>query len=183
MSWFTLQHLTDRHSLEFNGEIKWSTHNTKSLSGFQGSLFYIQIHHFSVLLSIDLIIFVIADPCMQQRIYSNKNTWQDTALDARKGRARKTISPAQHNLTVSLSGSLVLQEYADQLGIPFLETSAKNATNVEQAFMTMAAEIKNRVGPPAPTGGTGQVRIDSTPVANKPSSGCCWTAAVFRKKV
>ena len=41
------------------------------------------------------------------------------------------------------------KEYADQLGIPFLETSAKNATNVEQAFMTMAAEIKNRVGPPA----------------------------------
>ena len=41
------------------------------------------------------------------------------------------------------------KEYADQLGIPFLETSAKNATNVERAFMTMAAEIKNRVGPPA----------------------------------
>merc|ERR1711970_468927 len=41
------------------------------------------------------------------------------------------------------------KEYADQLGIPFLETSAKNATNVEQAFMTMAAEIKNRVGPTA----------------------------------
>ena len=38
------------------------------------------------------------------------------------------------------------------MGIPFLETSAKNATNVEQAFMTMAAEIKNRVGPPAPSG-------------------------------
>merc|ERR1712018_437051 len=41
------------------------------------------------------------------------------------------------------------KEYADQLGIPFLETSAKNATNVEQAFMTMAAEIKNRVAPGA----------------------------------
>ncbi len=26
-----------------------------------------------------------------------------------------------------------------------METSAKNATNVEQAFMTMAAEIKNRM--------------------------------------
>ena len=26
----------------------------------------------------------------------------------------------------------------------FLETSAKNATNVEQAFMTMTSEIKNR---------------------------------------
>ena len=53
------------------------------------------------------------------------------------------------------------KEYADQLGIPFLETSAKNATNVEQAFMTMAAEIKNRVGPPAAAqtgGGAGEKR-------------------------
>lgn len=38
----------------------------------------------------------------------------------------------------------VTQAFADEIGIPFLETSAKNATNVEQAFMTMAAEIKNR---------------------------------------
>ena len=37
-----------------------------------------------------------------------------------------------------------VQSFADEIGIPFLETSAKNATNVEQAFMTMAAEIKNR---------------------------------------
>ncbi len=39
--------------------------------------------------------------------------------------------------------------------------------------MTMAAEIKNRVGPPAPTGGTGQVRIESTPVQPNKSGGCC----------
>lgn len=36
------------------------------------------------------------------------------------------------------------QEFADQLSIPFLETSAKNATNVEQAFLTMAKQIKDR---------------------------------------
>jgi hypothetical protein len=36
------------------------------------------------------------------------------------------------------------QEFADQLNIPFLETSAKNATNVEQAFLTMAKHIKDR---------------------------------------
>ena len=40
-----------------------------------------------------------------------------------------------------------MQAFADEIGIPFLETSAKNATNVEQAFMTMAAEIKNRCVP------------------------------------
>lgn len=37
-----------------------------------------------------------------------------------------------------------VQAFADEIGIPFMETSAKNSTNVEQAFMAMAAEIKNR---------------------------------------
>ena len=38
------------------------------------------------------------------------------------------------------------KDFADQLKIPFLETSAKNATNVEQAFLTMAKQIKDRMG-------------------------------------
>jgi len=37
------------------------------------------------------------------------------------------------------------KEFADKLGIPFLETSAKNATNVEQAFITMATDVKARM--------------------------------------
>ncbi|KAK4394504.1 Ras-related protein RABD1 [Sesamum angolense] len=36
--------------------------------------------------------------------------------------------------------------FADELGIPFLETSAKDAINVDQAFLTMAGEIKKRTG-------------------------------------
>ncbi|GAY51342.1 hypothetical protein CUMW_133480 [Citrus unshiu] len=36
--------------------------------------------------------------------------------------------------------------FADELGIPFLETSAKDAINVEQAFLTMAGEIKKKMG-------------------------------------
>ena len=64
--------------------------------------------------------------------------------------------------------------YADQLGISFLETSAKNSTNVEQAFMTMAAEIKNRVGPSAAAqpGPDGFV-IDSKSVEANKAGGCC----------
>ena len=38
------------------------------------------------------------------------------------------------------------KEFADSLGIPFLETSAKNASNVEEAFLTMARQIKSRMG-------------------------------------
>eukprot|EP01094_Clydonella_sp_ATCC50884_P009772 TRINITY_DN192_c0_g1_i4.p2 TRINITY_DN192_c0_g1~~TRINITY_DN192_c0_g1_i4.p2 ORF type:complete len:204 (+),score=89.94 TRINITY_DN192_c0_g1_i4:85-696(+) len=37
------------------------------------------------------------------------------------------------------------KEFADGLGIPLLETSAKNATNVEEAFVTMTKEIKGRM--------------------------------------
>merc|ERR1712227_342508 len=37
------------------------------------------------------------------------------------------------------------KEFADSVNIPFLETSAKNATNVEDAFMTMTGEIKKRM--------------------------------------
>ncbi|KAJ3530890.1 hypothetical protein NM688_g7649 [Phlebia brevispora] len=48
------------------------------------------------------------------------------------------------------------KEFADQLGIPFLETSAKNATNVEQAFLTMAKQIKDRMGSTSTTSGTGK---------------------------
>lgn len=40
--------------------------------------------------------------------------------------------------------SFHVQAFADEIGIPFLETSAKSSTNVEEAFMAMTAEIKNR---------------------------------------
>lgn len=62
-------------------------------------------------------------------------------------------------------------------GIPFLETSARTSTNVEQAFLTMAAEIKNRVGPVGAAGGPSSSQADrinpsSTPIKSH-SSGCC----------
>lgn len=67
------------------------------------------------------------------------------------------------------------KEFADQLNIPFLETSAKNSTNVEQAFLTMASEIKKRMGPSGAGGGVpaqGVHLTNSTPV-KKSGGGCC----------
>lgn len=62
------------------------------------------------------------------------------------------------------------KEFADRLGIPFLETSAKNSTNVEQAFLTMAAEIKNRMGPAAATHGRKDaISVGNATAINKPS--------------
>jgi Ras-related protein Rab-1A len=36
-------------------------------------------------------------------------------------------------------------DYAESLGMQFVETSAKSAANVDQAFMTMCTEIKRRI--------------------------------------
>jgi len=70
------------------------------------------------------------------------------------------------------------KDFADKLNIPFLETSAKNATNVEKAFLTMAAEIKNTIAAqPAVKGGAaagkGTVDVRGTSVAGKPGGGGC----------
>lgn len=40
------------------------------------------------------------------------------------------------------------KRFAKQLGIPFFEASAKNATNVEEVFRTLATLIIKRIGPP-----------------------------------
>ena len=65
------------------------------------------------------------------------------------------------------------QEFADSLGIPFLETSAKNASNVEQAFLTMARQIKERMGTTTvnnkPTVQVGQ----GQGVQSGSAGGCC----------
>jgi Ras-related protein Rab-1A len=82
----------------------------------------------------------------------------------------------------------VAQRFADKLGIPFLETSAKAATNVEAAFLTMAKELiktkeasmsKNggsdgKTGGGGGTGGSKPPSVTLKPVKpNKPNNNCC----------
>lgn len=72
----------------------------------------------------------------------------------------------------------IRQEFADSLGIPFLETSAKNASNVEQAFLTMARQIKERMGTTTvnnkPTVQVGQ----GQGVNSGSAGGCCQTICI-----
>lgn len=62
--------------------------------------------------------------------------------------------------------------FADELGIPFLETSAKDATNVEQAFYSLASEILKRVSS-QPTEKSGPTIKPGAGVAVNQKSGCC----------
>ena len=64
------------------------------------------------------------------------------------------------------------KEFADGLGIPFLETSAKDATNVEQAFMTMASEIKQRMIVSTNAAGTSKANIVRAGQPVNKNNGC-----------
>lgn len=70
------------------------------------------------------------------------------------------------------------KEFADDLGVAFLETSAKTAKNVEEAFLTMAGElIKQREAKMAANGGKeksdSRGKVSLTSGEKGPLAGCC----------
>jgi len=70
----------------------------------------------------------------------------------------------------------VAKAFADKLDIPFLETSAKAATNVEKAFLTMADEIKNNITTNtvvAPGAGGGKRIVAPGDTESVSGGGCC----------
>jgi len=70
------------------------------------------------------------------------------------------------------------KEFADSLGISFLETSAKSAQNVEEAFLTMTKQIKERVSKghdgPQKQGGSGvDISRNNQKIKPKGKGGKC----------
>ncbi|PFH37078.1 putative small GTP binding protein rab1a [Besnoitia besnoiti] len=66
------------------------------------------------------------------------------------------------------------KEFADSCNMRFIETSAKNAHNVEQAFHIMAGEIKARVQVnQQQSRPNANVRIGPSQPVRSVSSGCC----------
>jgi len=66
------------------------------------------------------------------------------------------------------------KEFADSLGIEFLETSAKTSTNVEQAFLTMASQIKARMKTQPTASGQQKPGVSlRTQSVNQKSGSCC----------
>ena len=67
------------------------------------------------------------------------------------------------------------QQLADELGIPFLEVSAKSNINVEKAFYSLATDIKKRLSDTAKTeqGGQAVNVADQGGVGSAIGGKCC----------
>ncbi|CAF4798656.1 ras-related protein Rab-1A [Pieris napi] len=119
---------------------------------------------------------IIVYDCTDQDSFSNVKQWLEEIDRYACDNVNKLLVGNKCDLTTKKAVDYTTaNQYAEQLGIPFLETSAKNSTNVEQAFMTMAAEIKARVGPPSAGSPTSSmsVKIDQGRPIDTGKSSCC----------
>lgn len=79
---------------------------------------------------------------ISQESFDHVNDWlNEVNRYASEGTCKLLVgnkSDISENRVVSYESA---KAFADSLAIPFLETSAKNAQNVEEAFLTMASEL------------------------------------------
>eukprot|EP01065_Artemidia_motanka_P002523 TRINITY_DN111_c0_g1_i1.p1 TRINITY_DN111_c0_g1~~TRINITY_DN111_c0_g1_i1.p1 ORF type:complete len:206 (+),score=74.98 TRINITY_DN111_c0_g1_i1:70-687(+) len=121
-----------------------------------------------------IIVYDVTD----RETFSNVKTWLSEIEKYATDSVNKLLVGNKCDLVVKKDVDYnTAKDFADTLGIQFLETSAKNATNVEQAFMTMSAEIKRRIqsNPDPGRGQPGRVPLvaGSGVGVGKKKGGCC----------
>mmetsp|Transcript_21166 Transcript_21166/g.25470 ORF Transcript_21166/g.25470 Transcript_21166/m.25470 type:complete len:203 (+) Transcript_21166:253-861(+) len=118
-----------------------------------------------------IVVYDVTDP----ESFSNVKQWLHEIDRYASENVNKLLVGNKSDLPTKKVDYQTAKAYADEIGIPFLETSAKNATNVEQAFMTMAAEIKNRMAsqPAMGTGPRSTVTPGKGQAVTQKGSSCC----------
>ncbi|AQK73195.1 ypt homolog4 [Zea mays] len=117
-----------------------------------------------------IIVYDVTD----QESFNNVKQWLNEIDRYASDNVNKLLVGNKSDLTANkVVATETAKAFADEMGIPFMETSAKNATNVEQAFMAMAASIKDRMAsqPAAANARPATVQIRGQPVNQKTS--CC----------
>jgi len=122
-----------------------------------------------------IIVYDVTD----QESFNNVKQWLQEIDRYATGGVMKLLVGNKSDLTDKKSVDYnVAKEFADALDIPFLETSALNSTNVEQAFFTMARQIKANVSNNATSAGNAgnnknSVNIRGQSIGNNQQNGCC----------
>ncbi|GAA5959698.1 hypothetical protein JCM8115_001301 [Rhodotorula mucilaginosa] len=110
-----------------------------------------------------------------QDTFSNVKQWlQEIDRYACEGVNKLLVGNKSDLTTKKVVDYAVAKEFADQIGVSLLETSAKNATNVEQAFLTMAKQIKDRTAASTKTTEGAKVQLGAGQAVNEnKQGGCC----------
>lgn len=118
---------------------------------------------------------IIVYDCTEKETFENVRQWLEEIERYAFDNVNKLLIGNKSDLTERKAvDTAVAKEFADQHGMPFFETSAKNATNVEQAFTQMAVEIKNRVGPISTANDPiSRVQISQGHDAEQSKMSCC----------
>ncbi|XP_069139257.1 uncharacterized protein [Argopecten irradians] len=90
-------------------------------------------------------IFLVYDVTNMESFQNIEKTWIDEV--EKYGGSDATVILVGNKSDIMNERTVTYEmgkEYADRLGIPFMETSAKQSTNVERIFLTMAYELKTK---------------------------------------
>ena len=119
-------------------------------------------------------IIVVYD-CTDQESFNNVEQWfKEIDRYAGENVSKLLVGNKCDLTTEKVVDYAVANKFAEKLGIPFLESSAKDDMNVHMAFIKMAGLIKNRIGPTlAPLDVGGGFNIFSSRTVDQPKSGCC----------
>ncbi|XP_031391380.1 GTP-binding protein YPTM2 isoform X1 [Punica granatum] len=143
-----------------------------SLASYQGSFFPIPMCRITC--SLFTLVYQVVYDVTDQESFNNVKQWLSEIDRYASENVNKLLVGNKCDLTAQKVVSYeTAKAFADEIGIPFMETSAKNSTNVEQAFMAMAAAIKNRMAsqPAMNSARPPTVNIRGQPVNQK--GGCC----------
>ncbi|EME26487.1 GTP-binding protein YPTC1 [Galdieria sulphuraria] len=118
-----------------------------------------------------IIVYDVTD----QESFNNVKTWLHEIDRYANESVNKLLVGNKNDLTTKkVVDTATAKEFADSLGIKFLETSAKTSENVEQAFITMAQEIKERMASQPQTQKTSSgIHVGANAQEVKESSSCC----------
>eukprot|EP00177_Eucheuma_denticulatum_P000887 GFKZ01001604.1.p2 GENE.GFKZ01001604.1~~GFKZ01001604.1.p2 ORF type:complete len:203 (+),score=34.62 GFKZ01001604.1:280-888(+) len=118
-----------------------------------------------------IIVYDVTD----QESFNNVKSWlQEIDRFASEHVCKLLVGNKNDMTSKKVVDTATAKEFADSLGIKFLETSAKTSENVEAAFLAMAAEIKASTSfQPTKNNAGGTVNVSTKDEELKASSGCC----------
>lgn len=109
-----------------------------------------------------------------ERTFANVKQWFKTVNDHANDDAQLLLVGNKSDMDTRLVSFEQGESLAKELGIPFVESSAKDDTNVNEIFFTLARLIQEKINTNSiATNGNGKDNVNIKSKGSDSSSGCC----------